>query len=187
VFFVKKLIFILLVFVVLGTAVHAADILNYPPPLKGGTVLLDAGLGLTWHPGWLFNWKMSIPPLFASVEYCLPVGVPISVGGMFSLYQYKYDYNPYGYHYIGKYTYLIFTARGNWHWNLNVKNLDLYTGINLGYRAYIHSDERTNDYNYGGFYSDIQAGLHYYFTPNIGLMAEVGYPYWAKAGLALKF
>jgi hypothetical protein len=44
-----------------------------------------------------------------------------------------------------------------------------------------------NASSYGGFDSGFQAGAHFYFRNNIGLVLESGYPFALKAGVALKF
>lgn len=185
--FMKKICLVLLVLLVAGGAVFANDLLQYPPPLKGGNLLVDAGLGLrsTGYSG--ASWK--IPPLFAQVEYALPVGVPISVGGMFTICQYGYDYRWSGSRYSWKWTDMTFAARGNWHWNIDVNWLDLYTGIAIGY-TYSKWDDggwSGSSYDYSGVFFSGQVGAHFYFTKMVGVMAEIGYPYWFKAGIALKF
>jgi hypothetical protein len=72
-----------------------------------------------------------------------------------------------------------FAARGNWHWAFNVKWLDFYTGVSLGYLYSTHS--------YLPLSLGVQTGAHFYFGKNIGIMGEFGYPVFAKMGLALKF
>jgi hypothetical protein len=179
----KKIILSLLVFAVItGSAFAEFNILSFPPPVEGGNIMIDLGVGLraTEYNG--AKWK--IPPLFAHVEYALPVGVPISVGGMFAFYQYGYDFWGYSW----KWTDMNFAIRGNWHWGLDVKWLDLYTGLSMGYTYSIWSG--SNSYgssNYSGFFYAVQGGAHFYFTKYFGAIAEVGYPYWIKAGLAFKF
>ena len=37
------------------------------------------------------------------------------------------------------------------------------------------------------FFWAFQVGSHFYFTRNIGAVVETGYPYWIKAGIAVKF
>jgi len=181
----KKIILVLLVLAVVGGSAFAFDVMSYPPPVTGGNIMLDAGLGLrgTGYSG--ASWK--IPPLFIQAEYALPVGVPISVGGMFTICQYGYDY----YSWTWKWTDMTFAARGNWHWGFDVSWLDFYTGLALGY-TYSRWDDNGwsgsgSKYDYSGFFFSAQAGAHFYFTKMIGVMAEIGYPYWIKAGIAFKF
>jgi len=182
----KKIFLVLLVLAVVGGSAFAWEPLQYPPSVKGGNVLLDLGIGLgSVHSGG----KMSIPPLFVQGEYCLPTKAPISVGAQVAFSQYKWNW---GYlDYTDTWTYIYFGARGNWHWNIDLNWLDLYTGINLGYNYFKWSTNYPSytgsEPNYGGLEFGGQVGAHFYFSKNVGVVAEFGYPYWLKAGLALKF
>ena len=187
----KKLIFVLLIFAVVGISAFAdTDWLQYPPSVKGGDILLSAGIG---YAGWgnYSGWKMSIPPIVITGEYCLPVGLPISVGGLFSISRYYWEYlNTYKW----THTYVIVAGRGNWHWNFDVNWLDVYTGINLGYRSHSTSYSGPNDWysnaqswSYSGVYFGTQVGANFFFTDMFGVNVEVGWPIYIKAALAVKF
>ena len=193
--FMKKTVLALLIFATaLGSAAAVGfDILSYPAPLEGGNILVDLGLGYSnWgsHSGW----KMKIPPLVATAEYCLPIPVPISVGGLFSYARYGNSYTYMGNH-TWNHNYFIFAGRANWHFGFDISWLDLYAGMNIGYRYYSVKYDGPNkgwadDWytsSYSGLYWGTQAGAHFYFTNFIGAVAEVGYPIYAKAGVALKF
>jgi hypothetical protein len=150
--------------------------------------MIDAGiglraLGLTGH-------KISFPPLFVQGEYALPVGVPISVGGGITFGQWKWEMWGFGY----KVTYVTPHARANWHWGFDIPWLDLYSGLSMGWD--IASVKWNNNSSYGGylggtaasgFFWAFQGGAHFYFTEHVGAVVETGYPYWLKAGIALKF
>ena len=182
----KKIILVLLIFAVFAGSAFAFDILSYPTPLEGGgNLLIDAGVGLTFYSGY---GKMSIPPLFANVEYTLPVNVPISVGGFFAFFQYKYTYS--GWDYGWRNTFFTFGARGNWHWGFDIKWLDFYTGIWMGYRyhkaTWYGTDQHYSASGYSGFDLGPQVGAHFYFTDWIGVNVEAGYPFLLKAGIAFK-
>jgi uncharacterized protein YgiM (DUF1202 family) len=165
------------------------DPLSFPPPLQAGNLMLDAGIGLlpaSYLVSLLFfETKWKIIPLFIQAEYALPAGVPISVGGMFSIYQYGIDF----YSYEWKYTNFIVAARANWHWGFDIDWLDLYTGLSLGWLFGIFESTwsyYTDDPD-SSFYFGFQVGAHFYFTKNIGAILETGYPYWLKAGISFKF
>ena len=195
----KKFFLVLLILTVVGGAAFA-DLLAYPPSLEGKNILIDAGIGLA-YTGFISSSsaKMSIPPLFVQVEFCLPTKVPISVGGMFGIFQYKWEWDGYDWwsgnykavKYTEKYTTSFFAIRGNWHWNFSPEWLDFYTGVNMGYRYVKWSidPDRSNysDPGWSAFSVGLQVGAHFYFTKVFGLMAEVGFPYWIKGGIALKF
>jgi len=194
----KKCLLVLLIFAVIGGTAFAFDILSFPPSLSGGNaIMIDTGIGLnsfslwgSWYGG--YYGKMSVIPIFLNVEYALPVNVPISVGLFGAYYQtkYTYTYTDYGW----KNSFLAIGTRANWHWAFDVEWLDFYTGLYLGYRAHWASWYGYGGYSgafvapsYGAFDYGVQVGVHFYFTNNIGVVVESGYPYLLKVGLALKF
>ena len=184
----KKIVFVLLIAATIGGTAFSVsfDIMSYPPPVQGGNFMVDLGLGLR-SMGYS-NAKWKIPPIFAQVEYALPVNVPISVGGMFTISKYGYDWGgPADYKW--RWTDMTFAGRANWHWGLDIDWLDLYTGLAMGYTRSVFDDGgyAVGGKDYGGFFFSAQVGAHFYFTKTIGVMAEFGYPYWLKAGVALKF
>ena len=185
----KKFILVLFVLAAFGGSLFAFDLLQYPPSLDGGDLLIDIGAGFGSFGA--SNWDVKIPPLAVSVEFCIPAGIPLSIGGMFSFFQYGWESSSHSW----TYDFMVFAGRANWHWNFDVSLLDFYTGISLGYQsfssAYSGPDQAwantQYNWNYGGFFWAGQLGAHFYFTKHFGLLAEIGYPIWAKAGLSLKF
>ena len=184
----KKVLLVLFILFIAGTSAFAEfDIMSFPPPVKGGNFLIDAGLGVRATGYSSAKWK--VPPIFIQGEYALPVGVPISVGAMFTYCSYGYDYN-WGTKWEWKWTDMTFAARGNWHWGFDINWLDLYSGLSIGYLYSKWESKPKYDYStydYSGFFFAFQAGAHFYFTEMFGAVVEIGYPYWIKAGLAVKF
>ena len=192
----KKGLLVLLVFtVVAGSAFADFDFWSFPPPVQAGSIMVDAGLGLRALVGDLEGHEMSFPPLFAQIDYALTVGFPISVGGGITVGRWEYEIDiGWGYRYGWTLTYIPPHIRANWHWGFDVPWLDLYTGLSLGFDI---ASMRINENIGGGFdgrgaggsriFFGIQAGAHFYFTENVGAMVETGYPFWLKAGVALKF
>ncbi len=149
-----------------------------------GDKLLNAGIGLSsYYGGGL--------PIGASFE----VGITdeISVGAQLDFYTWGYNFGGYKW----RYTFVPVAVRGSYHvnelLNLNNDKLDLYGGLALGY--YISSFKDNSGYS--GFYDNaygnqvlfgIHLGGRYYFKPNLGAFAEVGYGVSAlKLGVAFKF
>ncbi|GAB3925858.1 hypothetical protein [Larkinella terrae] len=149
-----------------------------------GDKFLNAGIGLGAYYG-------GGVPIGASFE----VGVTdeISVGA-------QVDFYTWGYNYVGykwRYTFIPVAVRGSYHvnelLNLNNDKLDLYAGLALGYYISSYSDNS----GYTGFYDNsygnrVLFGLHiggrYFFKPNIGAFAEVGYGVAPlKLGVTFKF
>jgi hypothetical protein len=164
--------------------------MSYPPPVSGGNILIDAGIGL----GFGYKGSTKIPPIFAQVEYALPQ-IPISVGGLVSFWQTSWDNGLGGPYAIDwTYNYLAILGRGNWHWGFDIDWLDLYSGLSLGYRAFWtkytlgsawQAGYKPEEPKYGGFDFGFQLGAHFYFTEKIGAMVELGYPM-MRVGIAIK-
>jgi len=182
----KKYFLVLLIFVVTCGFALDFDILSYPPPVNGGNVMVDAGIGLTVN-GSTYG-TISIPPIFLNVEYALPVNLPVSVGGFAAFYRYNFRvYGDSGW----QYTFVTFGGRADWHWGFDINWLDLYSGMWIGYNVFsaewVGGGSGYTAPSYGGFNYGGQVGAHFYFTSNIGLVLESGYPFVLKAGAALKF
>ena len=178
---------VLVIFVVIGGAAFAFNPLSYPPPVEGGNIMVDIGLGIRGMGYSGSSWI--IPPLFVQAEYALPVGVPISVGALFTISKYGYDYT-WGQKYEWSWLDITIAGRANWHWGFEIDWLDLYTGLSLGYNISSFTSKPSVSWfstDYSEFFWAFQIGAHFYFTKMIGAMVEVGYPYWIKAGVALKF
>ena len=179
----KRALLFLLVFGVVGGFTFSADLMDYPPPLDSGNILVDVGLGYVFVP----DTTIKIPPIVASAEYCLP-SVPISVGGLVGFYQYEKKAPKELW--VETWTYVTFGARANWHWNIDVSGLDLYTGALFGYNYFTWFSDRPYGYvepANSGLVFGFQGGAHFYFSEYVGVVAELGFPFLAKVGLALKF
>ena len=182
----KKFFLVLLVFLIVGGSAFAFDILSYPPPLTGGNVMVDAGIGLTFYGSRIG--KVSIPPIFLNVEYALNGKVPISVGGFAAYYRYNYRV-------VGdsgwQYGFFTLGGRANWHWGFDVSWLDFYCGTWIGYRIFNANWVGTSHGyiapHYGGFDFGLQVGSHFYFSNKFGMVLESGYPFALKVGAAWKF
>jgi hypothetical protein len=192
----KKRIFVALALVALvtGGGVFSQEKTwynSYAPEIEGSKIFVNAGIGFGLLP-----YKMSLPPISASVEYGLD-NIPLSLGGYFGIAGYNED--------IGRANYSAtmagIAARAAWHFNF-IRNLDTYVGLNLGFMLYKQTVETQGDTYYGTtvagskvendlntFYYAFNIGGRYFFTKNIGAYIELGYSPIAIAslGLSLKF
>lgn len=151
---------------------------------KKGDKLLNAGIGLGAYYG-------GGVPIGASLEF--GVTDEISVGPMIDFYSWGYNFGGYKW----RYTFVPIGVRGSYHVNelLNLDNdkLDLYGGLGLGYYISKYSDNSgyVGSYNnaYGSrVFLNAHVGGRYYFKPNLGGFAELGYGVSTlKLGIALKF
>lgn len=100
-----------------------------------------------------------------------------------------------------KYTYIIFGARGSYHFNqllkINNPKVDLYSGLGLIYRhskfTFSHIDmgdgpDFSSEGSAGTVDFELHAGGRYFFSKNFGAYAELGYGISPlQLGLTLKF
>jgi len=165
---------------------------SYAPGVEGSSLLINAGVGYGMLP-----YKMSLPPISASVEYAL-LNIPLSIGGYFGMTGYKEDLGPGG-EYKG--SMMGFGAKASWHFNFGVKNLDPYVSLLAGWLVYnqevtttvkvpgladitITAENNLSTFLYGG-----SIGTRFFFTNNLGVYLELGYSAIsvASVGLTLKF
>lgn len=178
----KKLLFAsALVFAAFGT-VNAQDGGTAYEQGKS-TVALGYGFGNIWKSSFKLltgsggGSTKSMGPFAVTYEY--GVTEKISVGACVSFSSLKNSYTDNS---EEKLTQFGIVARGNYHFGSSAK-FDPYIGLGLGYYNFKFSakDANGNDdasviYSVpGAFGYSGQLGAKYYFTPNIGLFAEVGY------------
>ena len=153
-------------------------------------VSLGIGLGSSFGP----NVGSSTPALSLQYERGLWEAGPgvISLGGYVGYKGYKYTY----FDETVKWNYSIIGVRGAWHWTgSGIDNLDLYGGAMLAYNhvsTSVSDASGTYTNGYGSYGSDLGLSLfvggRYYFTPQLGAFAELGYGIaYLNIGLALKF
>jgi hypothetical protein len=186
----KKSILVLVLAMVVAGGVFAQEWYNsYAPGIEGSKIFVNAGVGFGMLP-----YKMSLPPISASVEYGL-ANIPLSIGGFFGITGYDEDLGYSAY----KGTLMAFGVKGSYHFNL-VKNLDPYASLMLGWMVY--NQEVTSTISFMGntstgtvendlstVYYAFNVGARYFFTNNIGAYVELGYSAMSlvSAGLSLKF
>jgi len=134
------------------------------------TSYLHFGVGFG---GGFYTGSVTLPPI--SVSYEKAVTDNISVGGIIGYSSSRYTYftdEDY------KYTYILVGARGNYHFATSEK-LDPYAGLTLGYNIVSVSAPSSQASNYtakaSAFLFGAQIGANYYFSPNLGAFAELGY------------
>jgi hypothetical protein len=153
---------------------------SYAPGIDQN-LFVNAGIGL----GPTGGYKMGLPPLSASIDFKLPISLPITLGGIFTFTQWKYSF--YGYDFV--WNNIGIGARGMYHFNF-VRNLDTYTGLTLGYVIQTFDGESGLGYNGVSFFLfGANIGARYFFTNTIGAYLELGYSglQFLSLGLALKF
>lgn len=148
---------------------------------KGNQALkFGVGLGAPFSTG-----NIKLPPLQAIYEY--GITEDISIGGVLG-----YSSSSENYSSLGKidFSYLIFGGRGNYHFETSEK-FDPYGGVTLGYAKLSMKDQGAGvlgDLAESAVIYGAQIGANYYFTPNVGAWAEVGYGIgYLNVGVVFKF
>lgn len=194
----KKMITAVLASLVMFTgtafAYEPADFfLNYGTPIDQGDMLVSVSTGMPWSSfDCINNGGWGAPGLLGKFEYAQPIGpVPFSFGGYLGL-----DWRGYpGYHtnyYYGDYYYnngyvddgvvrghfgLRFGGLATYHVAIpQVYGLDLNTTLKMGMNFDI-SKAFSNGVRVG-FDWGLSVGASYFFTEEIGITTELGYPYW---------
>jgi opacity protein-like surface antigen len=171
---------------VLAGGVFGQTWIGYAPWIEGSKVFINAGAGYGLLP-----YKMSLPPISASVEYGLD-NIPLSLGMYFGITGYDQELSSIS-SYKGNMT--GFGARASYHFNF-LENLDPYVSFTLGWLIYSQEvkstflgTESTVENDLSTFFYAVNLGARYFFTKNIGVYAEFGYSAVsvASAGLSLKF
>ena len=192
----SKVFFVLVLAVLATGGVFAQEWYDsYAPGITDNKLFINAGSG--FGPTGGFN--MGLPPISASVDFKLPISLPITVGGIVVFTTWKYSTSAGIPNSNIDVTYMNFGfgGRGMYHFNF-LKNLDAYAGATLGY-VYQNASVR-----YGSAYDTIpktsytgapfllwgsNIGARYFFTNLIGVYLELGYSglHFANTGVSLKF
>jgi hypothetical protein len=144
------------------------------PPMTKGTVLLNVGFGPATH--WAGYYHGFAPGFMVAVDaglWELGPGI-LTIGGEFGWDFSSYHHTEYNTEYTEKYMSVTVAARSTYHYGWNIKGLDTYGGIALGGRIPVYHKGYYNDPQFGlggGFF----VGASYFFTPVIGVNAELGY------------
>lgn len=162
----KKLLVVLAISMASFFTVSNASAQGY----KQGDNLLNVGIGVnSYYSGGI--------PIGASLEF--GVTDKISVGPSVDFLSHTYSY---GAGYSDKFTAIYFGGRASYHFNelLQIKqdNVDVYGGVDIGYRSFSWSDNYGGNSLSGSYGSGLYLGLHiggkYYFAPKVGVFAELG-------------
>jgi hypothetical protein len=198
----KKLAVVLLLTAIAVGSVSALDFTKYAEGIGDSKFFINFGIG--WGPGiGDYEFKRAVPPISASVEYALPISLPITVGGYFGITTYDetrsitvgsgfFTYYTDD-HYTG--TLVGVGLKAAYHIDFGVRNLDAYAGLLLGVLFWPYEITYSNNNVIDKSGDDNQAllGIHlgarYFFTDMFGAYIELGYSQMSviSLGLAVKF
>jgi uncharacterized protein YgiM (DUF1202 family) len=164
----KKIAICVVLLICLGAgSLFAQDVLSWPEPISPVHPIINVGVG--FGGAWMYL-GMGIPPLSATVDFPLNVGIPLSVGGGATFASFG-----------GLVNALYINGRVALHFNFGVRGLDIYPVLSLGPAILWWNAETLFGYTIHEAYSTVgfgfgtAAGLRYFFNDNIGIWTEVGY------------
>jgi hypothetical protein len=175
----KSFLVIILAVLAAGSASAQEWFNSYAHSVDGDTLFVNAGVGF----GPTGGYSSGVPPVSASVDYKLPVRLPITAGliATYSTWKWKHDLGS-----LGKidvtYSNFGIGARGMYHFNFTEK-LDTYAGLTLGW--VIQSSKSKTSGSVGNYESSNEGepfflfgasiGARYFFTSFLGAYLELGY------------
>lgn len=151
--------------------------LSFGQIYKKGVTNLNAGISIGGLAG-LYG-TADFPPISLGLQF--GVHEKISVGGIVGYSSSSYDYGYWGNsNWKWTYRYIFIGARGEYHFvDVDVKDLDLYGGLTIGYNIVSVSEPSgfSGVYSVGSSYLlyGFHAGARYMFSPKIGAFGELGY------------
>jgi hypothetical protein len=170
----------MIVALVFGVAVagFSFDVKTFPDPIQKGSFLISGGLGIgAFHPSFgFFDGGIDSAAFFGAsiiVDYALPINFALTVGGESGFYGAKINIP---FDDSSALLEIPIIARVAWHPNWEVKNLDTYVLVKLGFGlGIITGDAGDHLNNPVGFIYGTNLGVRYFFTPKIGAFGELGY------------
>jgi hypothetical protein len=190
----KKIVLVVALAMIGAGGISALNWQAFPDPIKEGDFMISPGIGF----GTPLHGNMVIPPISASIDYAMPVGLPFTLGALagFTTSEYKGSHgggNTFTYDYTG----IAIAGRFGYHPDLGVKNLNISANIALGYYIYnakaayadTWSGDKPNPDDYSRLYLSFNLGARYFFTNNIGAFLDLGYSAmsFVTAGATFKF
>lgn len=163
-------------------------------------VSVGVGLGNSIYPSSAY--ESSLIPINADFEMGVVEGLfgvdklSLGIGGTLAYTQAKDDYSAYfpGSNIGYKYSSVIVGAKGYFHYDLNVENLDVYAALTLGYN--IASAKAYGDWgafemasaSAGGLFFGASVGARYWFQDNLAANLEAGVGLsFLKLGISYRF
>jgi hypothetical protein len=189
---IRKGFFVLVLTVLAAGGVFAQTWYDrYADGIDENILFVNAGVGF----GPTGGYSMGIPPISVSVDFKLPIDLPITVGAGVTFTTWKYSISQPFYNLDVTYMNIGFGGRGMYHFNF-MENLDTYAGLTFGYVLQKATVEASNEYGQAAadagasfFLWGINIGARYFFTDYIGAYLELGYSglQYASIGVSVKF
>jgi len=170
----KKIVLVLLILVVIGGTAFSFDIHSFPDPIQKNSILLSPTFhfGFSGVAGWSSYSSLFSFGLTVAADYALPIPVALAVGLEFGFASNFEDFSD------G--VTLPILVRVSWHPNFEVRGLDPYVTMKLGYSIGVGNWGYESKYwSSGGFSYGFNVGCRYFFNDIIGIFGELGYDRYA--------
>lgn len=167
----------------LHLSLRAQDEVTTIAPMTKGTIFLSCGFGPATN--WAGFYRGFSPSVMAAVDaglWELGPGV-LTIGG-----EVGWDYSSYKHwevdqNYKESFMSITIAARSTYHYGWNIKRFDTYGGVALGGRIPIYHEGTYHQPGFG-LGGGVFVGASYFFTPVLGVNAELGYNItYAQAGI----
>ena len=158
--------------------------------IQKGEKIVSVGVGLRNNVYPASSYEKSLVPINADFEMGVVEGLlgvdklSLGVGGTIGYTQAKQDYSKYlpGSNIGYKFSYVNVGAKGYFHYDLDVENLDVYAALTLSYdiasaKVYGDWDDLDMDMDVdaeGGLSLGVSVGARYWFLDNLAANMEVG-------------
>ena len=177
----KKILFVVLILVVLGTSAFAFDIKSFPSPIQKKDLLISP----TFNLG-RYYWRGATIGATIGIDYALPINFALTVGGEagFAFPTSTYYNSGYGSRDTMRQIAIPIMVRAAWHPNFEVPNLDVYAIIKLGMAIGLLTNKPEYYKGRSGFAGGGNVGVRYFFGPKFGLFGELG---WDSYNVGIKY
>jgi hypothetical protein len=159
------------------------------------TLNFGVGPGIQYYSGYPSGFGPGLQVAFETGLWKLGPGV-LTLGGEtgFNYFSYKGgNYQGFKELYYYRWLSCMFAARSAYHYGWNVHSLDTYGGVATGIRYLVFTKTYYNGYEDGyspasvGIFGGLFVGASWFFTPVIGINAELGYNInYAQIGMVFK-
>lgn len=187
----------IMLLVLFSTVTYNANGQKPTDPMTPGTWTINFGIGpgISYYSGYSLGFGPGFQVAAERGMWQLGPGV-LTLGGElgFSYFWWNHNYITYNYKY--SWTTFVISPRSAYHYGWKVPGLDTYGGVAFGIRIVsFHATYPTGypheymTYNPAavGFFPGIFVGGSYFFNPQIGINAELGYNItWVQIGMVFK-
>jgi hypothetical protein len=198
----KILVFVMLLVCLSAAQAFADEDSKYPSSLASGNIIANVGIGQSSLVLGERGGSLVVPPLSLSVEYALPIGIPLSVGATVGFATSKQSGGSGDAKFTHAWSVFSLGAKAAYHLNWAIRGLDTYAALTLGANILSASSDFNESYFSGAdsikpsagddatsFLFGLELGARFFFNSNFGVFIEEGFNTFTylRSGLVFKF